>query len=127
MEKSELESALMQFTGTEGYTRWSSLFRNFVLSDGALFLAEKAGAYWLFDAIASYYPKYKNESFVIAVMGKDTEYHGGGWMLRIVDDIPSNTVFATQKIEYSDFPLDEIKLYVLPQDNLRVILLPSEY
>ena len=120
------ELDLSQFTGTEHYHRWSMLFPNFVLTDGAKYVAETCGAYWLMDAIASYYSRYKDEPFVIAVLDKNSPYHGG-WTLRLVDDIPSSTVFATQKIEFSDFPLDEIKFYVLPQEEYRVILLPGEY
>ena len=105
------------------YTRWSVLFRNFVLTDGALYLAENAGAYWLCDAIASHYPSYKDEGFVVAKLrrAKATE----GWVLRIEDG--NDGLLADQLIEYSDFPLDEITLYVIPQDDLWVILLPSEY
>lgn len=130
MTPQELELNLRQFTGIENYHKWSILFRSFVLTDGAKYLAENAGAYWLMDAVASHYGSYKNEGFVIAVFGKNSEYHKG-WTLRLVDDIPSTKVFATQNIEYSDFPLDEISLYVIPQDTelgkMWVILLPSEY
>ena len=32
-----------------------------------------------------------------------------------------------QKIEYTDFPLDQIVLYCCPQEDLFVIMLPSEW
>ena len=123
MTPQELQDNLRQFTGTEAYTRWSALFRNFVLTDGALYLAENAGAFWLMDAIASHYGAYKGEGFVVAKLrrAKATE----GWVLRIEDG--NDGLLADQLIEYSDFPLDEITLYVIPQDDLWVILLPSEY
>ena len=35
--------------------------------------------------------------------------------------------YASQCIEFTDFPLDEITLYVIKQDDLWVVLLPSEY
>ena len=121
--KQEILAELPNFYGTSSYTRWSVLFRNFVLTDGALYLAENAGAYWLCDAIASHYPSYKDEGFVVAKLrrAKATE----GWVLRIEDG--NDGLLADQLIEYSDFPLDEITLYVIPQDDLWVILLPSEY
>ncbi len=122
-QHTHLAHELTQFTGTEGYTRWSPLFRNFVLTDGTLYLAENAGAFWLMDAIASYYSNFKTEHFVIASLEKE----GKGWVLRLVDDVPASKTFARQVIEYSDFPLDSIKLYVIRQDDLFVILLPSEY
>ena len=123
MNSNNLEQELRQFTGTEAYTRWSALFRNFVLTDGALYLAENAGAFWLMDAIASHLGSYKNEGFVVAhlcMIGST-----GKWSL-LLEDGNDNTL-AEQIIEYSDFPLDEITLYVISQDDLRVILLPSEY
>lgn len=113
--------ALTQFTGTEGYTRWSPLFRNFVLTDGALYVAEEAGAYWLMDAIASHFRSYRTQDFVVATLKKRPKT----WLLTL-DDGNSNKL-ASQVIEYSDFPLDEIKLYAAPQGDLWVILLPSEY
>ena len=44
---------LNQFIGTEKYTRWSAL-SNSVLTDGALYVADTAGAYWLFDSIQAH-------------------------------------------------------------------------
>ena len=42
------------FTGTTQYIRhWS---RRLVFTDGIHFLAERAGAYWLIDLVASYQP-----------------------------------------------------------------------
>lgn len=121
MTPEELQSNLRQFTGTESYHKWNVFFRNFVLTDGAKYLAEEAGAYWLCDAIASHYGSYKNEDFVVAKLEHGIEW----WKLTLEDG--NDKVLATQAIEYSDFPLDEIELYVIPQDGLRVILLPSEY
>ena len=116
-----LKQDLRQFTGTSGYTRWSALFRNFVLTDGALFLAEQAKCFWLMDALASHLSSYRDEGFVVAKFQAIV----GGWELGITDG--NEHFLATQRIEFSDFPLDEITLYVIRQDDLRVILLPSEY
>lgn len=124
--KEDVLADLPQFYGTEHYHKFSVLFDRFVLTDGAKYVAESCGAYWLMDAIASHYGSYKNEDFVVVVLSKNSTYHGG-WTLHIVDDVPSNRTLAKQDVEFSDFPLDEITLYVLPQDDMRVILLPSEY
>ena len=125
MTPSELQQNLRQFTGTEAYHHWSILFRNFVMTDGAKFLAEEAGAYWLMDAIASHIKAYNTERFVLAKLHKKSR----GWLLRIEDG--NDTVLASQKIDFSDFPLDEIDLYVIPQQmehgDVWVILLPQEY
>ena len=120
-----LKNNLRQFTGTEHYWRYSPLFPNVVLTDGAKYLADQAGAYWLMDVISSHMPKVK-DYFAIAWFYKiDSE-----WCFRLLSDLPieDDTVeWAHQKIEFSDFPLNEIKLYVAKQDDLWVILLPSEY
>lgn len=36
-------------------------------------------------------------------------------------------VFASQRIAHSDFPFNEFKLYVCRQDDLKVIMLTTEY
>lgn len=114
---------LTQFTGTEAYHRWSMLFPRIVLTDGTKYLAEEAGAYWLMDVIASHIPSIKGDYFAIATLEKAKK----NWKFALADDVPATKVYAKQTIEFSDFPLDEIKLYVIKQDDLWVILLPSEY
>ncbi len=126
MTPQELEDKLRQFTGTEGYHHWSSLFRNAVLTDGAGYLAEETKAYWLMDVIASHMPSVKDDTFAVAKLVKREK----DWRFTLEDG--DDNVHAEQIIEYSDFPLDEIMLYVGRQemDNEQfvwVIMLPSEY
>lgn len=112
---------LPQFYGTEDYHKWSHLFPSFVLTDGAKYLAEAAGAYWLMDAVCSHLAKH-TDTFVVATLTRETT---NIWSLSLDDG--NGNIFATQTIEYSDFPLDGIKLYVCRQEDLWVIMLPSEY
>ena len=51
MNVDELKTQLGQFTGTAGYTR---LMAKVILTDGAVFLADNAKAWWLLDLYASY-------------------------------------------------------------------------
>jgi hypothetical protein len=120
-----LESELSQFTGTEKYHRFSILFRSLVLTDGAKYLAEKAECYWLMDIIGSILPliSIKSGGFCGATIAK---IKGTSGAVFTADDGNGN-VFYTQKIPYTDFPLDEYKLYVCDNGNVWVILLPSEY
>ena len=126
MKSNTLADDLRQFTGTEQYHKFSPLFRTFVLTDGAKYLAEEGHCYWLMDAIASHRASYKNEGFVVAKFGKK----GNEWWKLTLEDGNDN-VLARQAIEFSDFPLDAITLYVIPQytgdEILHVIMLPSEY
>lgn len=124
--KQEILDALPNFYGTEAYHHWSPLFRNFVLTDGAKFIADECGAYWLMDVIASHFHSYKDEEFVVAKFMSIV----GGWELVLTDG--NDHILTSQRIEFSDFPLDEITLYVVPEEMeigrpLRVILLTSEY
>jgi hypothetical protein len=126
--KNILMNDLRQFTGTEEYHPFSVIFPKYLLTDGTEYLAETAGAYWLMDMIASYQANYSEESFVVARYAGTPNASG---LFSLTDDIPANRTFATQSVEFSDFPLDEIKLYVMPQpigdDLYWIILLPSEY
>ena len=121
LTKQEILNTLPQFTGTDGYTVWSPIFRNFVLTDGAEYLAESADAYWLVDLFASHLPAYKDEGFAVLYL----KVKDGKAVAQIEDG--NGKVLAKQKIEYTDFPLDVIVLYCVPQDDKFVVLLPSEY
>lgn len=126
MSPEELKYQLTQFHGTEGYLRYNPvLCPKVLLTDGAKFLAEEAGAYWFMDLIASHLPSIpKEEHFVVAWLVKNN----GGAKFFLQDDIPASVpAYAIQKIEYTDFPLDEITLYVARQEGHWIILLPSEY
>ena len=122
MSKSEKLSAihLGQFTGSKHWYR-HGLNRKVVYTDGAKYVADEGGAYWLLDsiAIAQLYEK--------SVCGEGFQL----WTLKVkedrtailtCDDGNGNIVY-TQQLEFTDFPLDEIRFYFT--DN--VILLPSEY
>lgn len=124
MSPEELLENLRQFTGTEGYTRYSpSLFPTLILTDGTLFLAENAGCYWLMDMVGSYLPEVKDGFAVVKHIG--TPDSNG--VFTITDDDPANTVYAQQLVEYSDFPLTEIKMYLSHDGEHWVLMLPSEY
>ena len=128
------QSELAQFTGTECYHRWSPLFPRMVLTDGAKFVADnggKHGAYWLADAIASHQPRaLKNERLREIQFWKLTVKEKNGRKSAIltcrVDSGEEPAI--TQRIDYTDFDLPEIDLWVGPVDENRfVLLLPSEY
>jgi hypothetical protein len=121
----KLQSDLDQFHGTQEYTRWSPLFRSLVLTDGAKYLAEKAGAFWFMDLIASHQsnPKVKTEYFQVWKFIRQ-----GEGALIVCEDGNYNKI-TQQEVEYSDFPLDNFALWAIeggPQ-NTRVIMLPSEH
>ena len=121
LTKQEILDTLPNFYGTENYYRWSPIFKNFLLTDGAKYLAESADAYWLIDLFASHLPSYKAEGFAVLYL----KVKDGKAVAQIEDG--NGKVLKKQKIEYTDFPLDQIVLYCCPQNDLFVLMLPSEY
>ena len=114
---------LNNFSGTENYYR---ITPDTIITDGAKFVADKGGAYWLMTAIASYLPDFTNkETFIVANL-KVTRTATACTALLKLDDGNDN-VLAEQFIEYTDFELDEIKLYACYNGNMWVIMLPREY
>ena len=109
-----LSTDLNQFTGTENYYRhWT---RCGVFTDGVKYLAEQAGAYWLIDAVFSYR---RRESFQVLTLRKNDDNSA---VLTMQED-SGEPVKVRQTIPFTDFPLDQIKLYLIDS----VLLLTSEY
>ena len=119
--KQEILNTLPNFYGTDNYFKWSMLFPQLVMTDGAKYIADSCDAYWLMDAIASHFKSYKTHGFAVAKL----KQHSKGFVLRIEDG--DDNALERQTIEYIDFPLDEITLYVVDSGDFWVILLPSEY
>ena len=114
------KSDLTQFTGTEQYYR-HGINRKVLFTDGAKYVADTAGAYWLLDEIALIQPYNKlvaAEKFQV-------------WKLvvrpnrtaTLTCDDGNDSIVYTKEIRYTDFPLDEITFYFANN----VIHLPSEY
>jgi hypothetical protein len=108
---------LRQFTGTECWHR-HGLARNLLYTDGVKFMAERGGAYWLIDVVASvqHTPKVRGEEFQL-------------WTLKVAKgrgvvtcDDGNGKIIYRQDIPSTDFPLPEMQLYF--EDN--VLMLPSE-
>ena len=118
--KTLTKADLIQFTGSENWYR-HSLVRDVLYTDGVRYVAETAGAYWLIDeiALAQRYEK--------RVAAEEFQH----WKLTVkadqtatlaCDDGNGNAVYS-KKIEFTDFPLEEIVFYCANN----TIMLPSEY
>jgi hypothetical protein len=114
------EGILRQFTGSCNWYR-HGINRDVLFTDGAKYLADEGGAYWLLDTIALA-QRFENnvaaEEFQVWKLQVNADHTAS----LVCDDGNDNIVY-TQHIEFTDFLLDEIKLYFT--DN--TILLPSEY
>lgn len=110
---------LNQFTGSETWHR-HGLNRDVLFTDGAKFVADRGGAYWLLDEIAL------AQRFEAAVKAEGFQ----AWKLTVAgssatltcEDGNDRPVF-TKTIEFTDFPEPGVTLWFTDG----VILLPSEY
>ena len=106
---------IQHFTGTDNYYKhWLGI----LFTDGVKYVAEEAGAYWLIDAVASYYSSLKKEEFQVWTLVKN---ENNSWTLSATDG--NDKILVTQEIEFSDFPRNHIQFYL----SGNVLLLPSEY
>ena len=109
-----------QFTGSEHWYRFG-IVPNITCTDGAKYVADTAGAYWLLDEIAI------AQRFEKSVAGEEFQV----WKLTVKDDDSAtlicedgnyNVVF-TKAIEFTDFPKEGVTLWFANN----VIYLPGEH
>jgi len=121
------ETDLNTFIGTTQYYRYIGGLK---LTDGVKYLADEAGAYWLLDIIASYQmgnanAKIRREHFQVweLKLSPDNTTTGEHEAVVTMKTDTNRPLLVEQQIEYTDFPLDSITLYLIDG----VILLTSEY
>jgi len=120
MTKTLSKADLAQFTGSEQWYR-HGINRKVLFTDGAKFVADQAGAYWLLDEIALIQPHDKRvaaEEFQVWKLAVNADQTG----VLTCDDGNGRVIFS-KEIEYTDFPIDGITLYF----TNNTILLPREY
>jgi hypothetical protein len=111
---------LQQFTGSEHWYR-HALNRKVSFTDGAKYLADTAGAYWLLDDIALIQPHDQRVAAEALQVWKLTVRPDRTATLTCYDG--DDNIVYTKELTYTDFPLDEITLYFANN----VIYLPSEH
>lgn len=121
MQATEIEERLPHFFGSQTFTRWS-IWRNSVLTEGTLYLAQEAKAYWLFDAIQSHIDQINDDAIQSVLTINDD-----GTAILVINDMDEN-VLATQNFEYTTFPLKTIKIWSMRNElGGHTHMLPSEY
>lgn len=114
------KSELKQFTGSENWYR-HPINRAVLYTDGAKYVAEAGGAYWLLDEIALIQPYEKRvseEEFQVWTLSVNPDHTA----LLKCEDGNGHAVFS-KEIEFTDFPLNSITLWF----SNNTIFLPSEY
>ena len=121
-------SELAGFIGTEIWYR-HSFIPGVTYTEGVHYLAERAGAYWLIDKIATLQltPKIRAEAHQSWKLIRE-----GHSAARLTCDDGDGNVVHREKIDFTDFPLEEITLYAIQGatgdgTRSRVIMLTSEY
>ena len=114
----QLQTALRGFTGSEQFFR---MYPNVIITEGVKFLCDQAQCYWLIDCIFSYQTirKVAREPFQVLDLTVDLEKRTG--LILVTDG--NNLELYRQALEFTDFPLQAIKLYYVDQ----TVMLPREY
>ena len=125
MDANTLRDQLAQFTGSRTFTR-HSLLRRMCMTEGITWLADHVGAYWLTDLVASYQhePHVSAEHFQVWRLSVDVSTRAAAIMMTNGN---SSTPLVQQQIDYTDFPLDDITLWLIVQGDYLILMLPSEY
>jgi hypothetical protein len=123
MTTQTIQRDLKQFHGTAQYHK--HLFPGkspILLTDGCKYVRDVCKSYWLFDAILSYQFEQilKGVNFQVWELKRLTK--DLSWLLTCKEDTDRKPL-VRQEIEFSDFPIDYIKILVID----KVALLPSEY
>lgn len=125
MDAHTLQAQLTQFTGSATFTR-HSLLRRMIMTEGVRWLADNAQAHWLTDVVASYQHEHhvSSEHFQAWRLSVDATTHAA---VITMTDGNSDTPMAQQRMDYTDFPLADITLWLIAQGEHVVLMLPSEY
>lgn len=128
MNAEEIQEVLPHFKGTTEYYRSSALAKDIFHTDGVQWLADVAGCFWLIDAIASHQFNIRVSGEPFQVWTLKVENRKGILLCGDGDDTPP---LVTQEIPYTDFPLEEITLFLedgsVDGENVhRILMLPSE-
>jgi hypothetical protein len=125
MQAHELSAHLAQFTGSASLTR-HRVIRSVLMTEGITFLSQAAGAHWLTDAVASYGHDSRASAEPFQVWRLTVDPSTRRATLAMTDGNTEEPII-TQDVDYTDFPLDEITIWLIAEENRWVMLLPSEY
>jgi len=121
----EIRRNMAQAIGSMSYIKHQY---GIIMTDGVNQLRQDADAFWLIDAIGSYFSKYKQE-FQVWELAVNLDKRTA--VLTMKEDTHQPNL-VTQIISFTDFPLDSVKFY-LQLGSLDgytpnyILMLPSEY
>ena len=131
--RATIEASLAQFTGTENVFFQSVWRKSGVLyTEGVRALLDLCQCFWLLDAICAHQPQCRRDSML-----RQMQF----WTLTVEDNSgvlvcerDAGDIAIKQEIEYTDFPLDEIRIWLEAGEAIidgeptscLVAMLPSE-
>lgn len=113
----QILSELGQFTGTTRYHK--SSFGRLRLTDGAHYLRERLGCYWLIDIVESYQPQLASVPFQLWSINVRPNKSA---LVEMRED-SGLAAIVSQEIPYTDFKLKQYEWYCVDG----VVMLKSEY
>jgi hypothetical protein len=117
----KLRGVLAHCTGTERwYEHWTGRLH---YTDGVYLMAETAGAHWLIDLVASYNRQEPFQVWTLRVDRSAKREIDEPMAVVTMQEDSNQPIKVTQGFGYTDFPVDEFKLYLIDG----ILLLPSEY
>ena len=123
-----LQEGLGHFHGSDTFTQFNPMIcRNIFASEGVMYLAKEAGAFWLLEFIglrcnSKEFPVIQAEDFQVWKLTTDLETCSA---VLVCEDGNYRKVFR-ETIEYTSFPLEKIELWCEPNEFGRTIYLPNE-
>lgn len=125
MQSNDIRTQLAQFTGSATFTR-HALIPRMLMTEGVVYLASAAAAHWLTDAIGSYLldKRAQQEPFQAWRLAVDTQSRHA---VLIMTDGNGSEPIITQQIDYTDFLLEQIDLWLVADGEHWVLMLPTEY
>ncbi len=128
----QIENDLAHFTGSATFTRLGPIYPEIIISEGVLFLAKEASAFWLPEAIASHIvtnKELRELSQGLMFWRLDVTRDGDGRASAVLTARKDTGLPAlvTQEIEYTDFPLEGIDIWAGSNGEGYTLYLPSEH
>lgn len=122
---SSLQAQLAQFHGSATRSR-HAVVPSVLMTEGVVFLAQTAGAHWFTDVVASYIhdAHASQEEFQVWRLMVDVGTHTS---VITMTDGDSDEAIVTQVLDYTDFSLADITVWLVRAGRSWVMLLPSEY
>jgi len=114
------EEIILELAQCSGTNEYHTNGLTAVYTDGIKTMADLCNAYWFIDLVFSYqYGDFADESFQLWTLEKQPDE---SWLATMKTD-SNRPPMVTQRIEYSDFPLNKFECYLIDG----IMLLKSEY